>query len=60
MRVEWNRDADTWHTLSPEDGLLDRPHETFRIPVEAGEHLLAVRAADDHYNRATVAVEEKP
>jgi hypothetical protein len=60
VRVEWNRDADVWHPLAPEDGLLDRPHETFRIPVQTGEHVLAVRAVDDHYNRATVAVEEKP
>jgi len=60
LRVEWNRDADQWHPLVPEDGLLDRPHETFRIPVQAGEHVLAVRATDNHYNRATVAVEEKP
>jgi hypothetical protein len=60
VRVEWNRDADTWHPLAPENSLLDRPHETFRIPVWTGEHLLAVRAVDDHYNRATVAVEEKP
>jgi hypothetical protein len=59
-RVEWNRDADTWHAISPEDGLLDRKHETFRIPLEVGAHVLAVRAVDDHHNRATSAVEEKP
>jgi hypothetical protein len=60
VRVEWNRDADAWHPLAPEDGLLDRRHETFRIPVQAGQHVLAVRAMDDHYNRTTVAAEEKP
>jgi hypothetical protein len=59
-RVEWNRDADTWHPLAPDDGLLDRPHEAFRIPARSGEHTLAVRAMDDHYNRTTVAVEEMP
>lgn len=59
-RVEWNRDADAWHAISPEDGLLDRRHETFRIPVQGGVHVLAVRAVDDHHNRATAAVEEKP
>jgi hypothetical protein len=58
--VEWNRDADLWHALVPDDGLLDRKHETFRIPVEHGAHVLAVRAVDDHHNRATVAVEERP
>ncbi len=58
--VEWNRDADRWHALAPEDGLLDRKHETFRIPFEHGNHVLAVRAVDDHHNRATAAVEEKP
>ncbi|OFV82104.1 MAG: hypothetical protein A2Y78_13135 [Acidobacteria bacterium RBG_13_68_16] len=60
VRVEWNRDADAWHPLAPEDGLLDKRHETFRIPVQPGRHVLAVRAIDDHHNRATVAVEEKP
>ncbi len=59
-RVEWNRDADAWHAASPEDGLLDRKHEVFRIPVQRGSHVLAVRAVDDHHNRATAAVEEKP
>ena len=28
--------------------------------VEQYQHVLAVRATDDHFNRATVAVEEKP
>jgi hypothetical protein len=60
VRVEWNRDADAWHPLAPEDGLLDRRHETFRVQVQAGQHVLAVRAMDDHYNLAIVAVEEKP
>jgi len=59
-RAEWSRDADAWHPLAPEDGLLDRKHETFRIPAAAGVHVLAVRAVDDHHNRATAAVEEKP
>ena len=58
--VEWNRDADSWHALAPEEGLLDRRHETFRIPAARGGHVLAVRAVDDHHNRATAAVEEKP
>jgi hypothetical protein len=60
VRVEWNRDAESWHPMAPEGGLLDSRHETFRIPVQAGEHVLAVRATDDHFNRATMAVEEKP
>ncbi len=59
-RAEWNRDAEEWHPLAPEDGLLDRKHETFRIPAAPGTHVLAVRAVDDHHNRATAAVEEKP
>ena len=59
-RVEWNRDADAWHAVSPEDGLPDRRHATYRIPVQGGSHVLAVRAVDDHHNRATAAVEEKP
>ncbi|HVN31305.1 MAG TPA: hypothetical protein VMT45_04925 [Thermoanaerobaculaceae bacterium] len=60
VRVEWNRDAEAWHPLASEDGLLDKRRETFRIPVQSGRHVLAVRAMDDHYNRATAAVEEKP
>jgi hypothetical protein len=60
VRVEWNRDAEAWYPLAPQDGLLDKRRETFRIPVQTGQHVLAVRAMDDHYNRATVAVEEKP
>jgi hypothetical protein len=59
-RVEWNRDADTWHALAPEDGALGSRSQRCRIPVAAGRHVLAVRAVDDHHNRATVAVEEGP
>ncbi len=60
VRVEWNRDAERWRPLAPEDGLLDSRVETFRLPVVAGRHLLSVRAVDDHHNMATVAVEEAP
>ncbi len=59
-QVEWNRDADAWHPIAPEDGVLDGQHERFRIPVAPGTHVLAIRAVDDHHNRATLAVEEKP
>lgn len=58
--VEWNRDAERWVALVPEDGLLDGRRETFRIPAARGPHLLAVRAVDVHHNRATVAVDESP
>jgi hypothetical protein len=58
--VEWNRDADRWHAVAPVDGLLDGPSERFEIPAVAGRHVLAVRATDEHHNRATVAVEEGP
>lgn len=57
-RVEWNRDADRWHALVPEDGLLDGPEESFKLPVEPGHHVLSVRAVDEHHNRTAVAVEE--
>ena len=60
VRVEWNRDADVWHAMAPEDGLLDRKHETFRIPAQPGSHVVAVRAVDEHHNRAVAAVEERP
>jgi hypothetical protein len=58
--VEWNRDADRWHAVAPDDGLLDGRSETFSLPAAAGRHVLAVRAADEHHNRATAAVEEEP
>ncbi len=60
FKVEWNRDAKRWHPLLPEDGMFDTRRETFRIPVEKGGHVLAVRALDDHYNGATAAVKEQP
>ena len=60
LKVEWNRDAERWHPLLPEDGMFDTRRETFRIPVEKGTHVLAIRAADDHYNGATAAVKEQP
>ena len=59
-RVEWNRDADAWHPLTPLDGLLDGKRESFRFPAAAGPHVLAVRAIDDHHNRAVLAMEERP
>ena len=59
-KVEWNRDAKRWHPLLPEDGMFDTRRETFRIPVAAGGHILAVRALDDHYNGTTAAVKEQP
>jgi hypothetical protein len=59
-QVEWNRDADRWHPIAADDGVLDSQHERFHIPVAPGTHVLAIRALDDHHNRATVAVEEKP
>lgn len=59
-RVEWNRDADAWHPLAPLDGLLDGRRESFRFAVTGGTHVIAVRAIDDHHNRAIVAMEERP
>jgi hypothetical protein len=59
-RVEWNRDADIWHAVAPEDGTLGGRSQRCRIPVAVGRHVLAVRAVDDHHNRATVAIEEAP
>jgi hypothetical protein len=38
---------------------MARP-ETFRIPAQAGTHVVAVRAVDEHHNRAIAAVEEQP
>jgi hypothetical protein len=58
--VEWNRDADRWNAVAPEDGLLDGRRETFSIPAAAGRHVLTVRAVDEHHNRATAAVGEEP
>ena len=60
VRVEWNRDADEWHALVPDDGLLDGRLESFHIAAQKGSHTLTVRAVDDHFNRVTVTVEELP
>ncbi|MFZ5803934.1 MAG: hypothetical protein ACOY7U_03680 [Acidobacteriota bacterium] len=58
--AEYNRDAQSWLPLAPEDGLLDAPRELFRLPVAKGKHVLSVRVVDDHHNRRVVAVEEGP
>jgi hypothetical protein len=57
-RVEWNRDGQRWEPLQSADGLVDGRRERFRLPAEAGQHVLTVRAVDDHHNRAATAVEE--
>ena len=56
--VEWSRDAVEWRPALPVDGLVDGRAERFRIAATPGHHILAVRAIDDHHNRATSAVEE--
>lgn len=58
--AEYNRDAERWLPLAPEDGILDSTREIFRVPVAAGHHVLSVRVVDDHHNRRVVAVEERP
>lgn len=58
--AQWNRDAQEWHALAPEDGILDSLHESFRLPVEKGPHILSFRVVDTHHNRRVVAVEELP
>ncbi|NCO69508.1 MAG: hypothetical protein GW878_03175, partial [Acidobacteria bacterium] len=58
VRVEWNRDADQWHALSPQPEQLGSRRVTATIPIVPGRHILAVRAVDDHHNRAVHAVQE--
>ena len=58
-RAEWSRDGDRWHALEPEDGLLDGPRESFRIPASNGRHLVVVRVVDRHHNRTVVGGEER-
>lgn len=58
VAAEYNRDAERWLPLAPEDGLLDSPRELFRLPAAQGKHVLSVRVVDDHHNRRVVAVEE--
>ncbi len=60
-RAEWSRDGGEWTPLAPEDGILDGPVESFTIPAAGGNHLVIVRVADAHHNRATAgAKEERP
>lgn len=58
-RAEWSRDGREWHTLKPEDGLLDGLQERFLLPAKQGRHLLVVRVIDTHHNRATAGAEEE-
>ncbi len=57
--AEWSRDGAQWTPLAPEDGILDGEVERFTIPVKAGRHLLTVRVADVHHNRATAGTREE-
>ncbi len=56
--LEWNRDAQGWQRSNGQDGMLDGRQEELRLPVAPGDHVLSVRAVDDHHNSAVVAVEE--
>jgi hypothetical protein len=60
VKVEWNRDANEWRALPSEDGLLDGRRERFQLPAQVGARSLAIRAVDDHHNRATIALEVTP
>ena len=57
-RAEWSRDGQHWRALEPQDGLLDGPKESFRIPAASGRHLVVVRVVDRHHNRTVVGGEE--
>ena len=59
VRAEWSRDGGEWTPLAPEDGILDGPLETFAVPVAKGHHLVIVRVADAHHNRATAGAKEE-
>jgi len=58
-RAEWSRDGAEWIPLAPEDGILDGGEERFSIPAASGRHILVIRVADAHHNRATVGVTEE-
>lgn len=58
--AQWNRDAQEWQALAPEDGVLDSLQERFLLPVKKGPHILSFRVVDRHHNRRVVAVEELP
>jgi hypothetical protein len=48
-RAEYSLDGGAWLPVYPEDGIADGPREAFRVRltgVPAGEHVLALRAAD--------------
>ena len=59
QRLDLAIDDGAWHSLSPEGGLSDAPHLTFRNVLKdlaPGPHLLSVRAVDAAGNSATRAV----
>ena len=59
QRLDLAIDDGAWHSLTPEGGLSDSPHLTFRTVLKdlaPGAHLLSVRAVDAAGNAATRAV----
>jgi hypothetical protein len=56
-RVEVSVDDDEWKTVTPDGGFTDERSVSFhaRLPVEAGDHTISVRAVDSAGNSATRA-----
>ncbi len=58
-RAEWSLDGGTWTPISPADGILDSPGETFQLhltDLPVGEHVLAFRVSDSGGNTAVAKV----
>jgi len=59
QRLDLAIDDGAWHSLSPEGGISDSPHLTFRTvlgDLAPGPHLISLRAVDAAGNAATRAV----
>jgi len=59
-RLECAIDGATWQPIHSDDGILDTREEAFRYRprgIEAGAHIIAIRATDHAGNRVTAEVE---
>ena len=57
-RCDYSIDAGPWMAVNSVDGVIDSPHEKFRLtaPVPAGEHVLVLRAIDSGGNAGLAKV----
>src|SRR5947209_7498131 len=58
-RADVSVDGGDWHSVFPEDGIADSPHETYALDLplaSAGEHTISLRAVDGSGNVSSARV----